>query len=58
MYTILIDLKSKNSAEHVKKEIEKNMPMLEGMVRIYKQPEIQPLSNIIEAEKKKFRMKH
>jgi hypothetical protein len=58
MYKIIIDLKSKNSAEHVRKEIEKNLPMLEGMVKIYKEPEIQPLSNIIDAEMKKFRMKH
>lgn len=50
-YKVIIDLDSENSAKHLKEEIEKLFPLVEGRVRIVKEPEIQPLSEIIENQR-------
>lgn len=56
-YRIQIDGLSENASKHLKEEIEKQFPLLEGRVEIHKKPEIRPLSEFIEEELKEVRFK-
>jgi hypothetical protein len=54
-YRIQIEGLSENASKHLKEGIEKQFPLLEGKVRIYKEPEIKPLNEYIEEELKKYK---
>lgn len=54
-YSICIDGLSENASKVLKEGIEKQFPLLEGKVKIYKEPEIRPLNEFIEEENKKFK---
>jgi hypothetical protein len=54
-YRIQIDGLSENASKHLKEGIEKQFPLLEGKVKIYKEPEIKPLNEYIEEELKKYK---
>jgi hypothetical protein len=47
MYRVVINMESEKSANHLKKEIEKTFPLIEGKVRIQKEPEFKPFDEIV-----------
>lgn len=57
MYSIIIDGLTEKSSKLLKEEIEKQFPLLDGKVKVYKEPEERPLSEIIEAYNEKWRKK-
>jgi hypothetical protein len=54
-YSIVIDGLSENASKVLREGIEKQFPLLEGKVKIFKEPEIRPLSEFIEEENKKYK---
>ncbi|MEO2202234.1 hypothetical protein ABGV42_00565 [Paenibacillus pabuli] len=51
MYNVVINLDSEEAANFVKEHIEKSLPLLKGVVSIYKQPEVTSLDKVIESVK-------
>jgi hypothetical protein len=51
-HTIIIQLDSEKAAIYLKEQIENMNPLLEGSVKIHKEPVIQRLSEIIEDMKR------
>lgn len=47
-YTIIIEMDSEKSANYLKEQIEEKFPLIEGKVKILKEPEIKPLNEVIE----------
>ncbi len=46
-YRVIIPTSSERSAMHIKEQIEKYLPFLDGMVTIVKEPEVKPLDEVI-----------
>lgn len=57
MYNIIIEGLTEKSSKLLKEEIEKLFPLIDGRVKIYKEPEERPLNEIIEEYNNQFKKK-
>lgn len=57
MYNIIIEGLTEKSSKLLKEEIEKLFPLIDGRVKIYKEPKERPLNEIIEEYNNQFKKK-
>lgn len=55
MFKVMVSLETLKSAKHMKDELEKLYPLLDGRVQILEPNKIRPLSEIINEENNNYR---
>jgi hypothetical protein len=55
MFKVMVNLETLKSAKHMKDELEKLYPLLDGRIQILEPQPVRPLSEIIKEENAKFK---